>query len=200
LRHTEEKVRKRVCGLTLCLLADADSAGKVGGGATQVTAGVGARVRCVRTDAPALAAHHCVRAHTLTIGCVGACYRATMNLDPNPKQATINYTLSDHGTHYVISPRCYFDTKGNKAKVKLDAETGKLMIKPRIKAKQPDAQYRATTTQFINGGYLIVPKKCDLSKPPRIRHEGPKGQLLEIDIDKLPEYQTEPFTRTLHDW
>jgi hypothetical protein len=105
--------------------------------------------------------------------------------------ATINYTVADHGTHFVVSPRCYFDTKGNKAKVKLEKETGKLLIKPRIKPKAPDPQYRATTTQFIGGGFLYLPKKSDLSKDPVIRHEGPKGQLLEIDIQKLPEYQFE---------
>ena len=46
-------------------------------------------------------------------------------------------------------------------------------------------------TKFIAGGYLFLPKKCDLSKDPTIRHEGPVGQLLVIDMPKLPQFQTE---------
>ena len=44
---------------------------------------------------------------------------------------------------------------------------------------------------MIGGGYLYVSKKCDLTKDPIIRHEGPVGQLLKIDVMKLPQYQTE---------
>ena len=45
---------------------------------------------------------------------------------PSPHEATINYTLSDCGDHYTITPRCYFETKGSRAKVKVDKDTGRL--------------------------------------------------------------------------
>lgn len=96
--------------------------------------------------------------------------------------ATINYNVADHGDKYVISPVCYFDTKGNKVKVKLDKETGRLLVKPKIKPKAD--KLPSTVTQQIYGGFLYLPKKADLTKDPVIRHEGPQGQLLKIDIAK----------------
>ena len=113
---------------------------------------------------------------------------------PSPHEATINYTLSDCGTHYTITPRCYFDSKGSRAKVKLDKETGRLSIKPTKPVTEKDLRPpgKAMATKFIGGGYLFLPKKCDLSKDPVVRHEGPVGQLLVIDMPKLPEYCTEP--------
>ena len=42
---------------------------------------------------------------------------------PSPHEATINYTLSDCGTHYTITPRCYFDKGFARASVKVDAES-----------------------------------------------------------------------------
>ena len=44
---------------------------------------------------------------------------------------------------------------------------------------------------MIGGGYLYVPKKVDLTQDPIIRHEGPVGQLLKVDLMKLPQYKTE---------
>ena len=46
-------------------------------------------------------------------------------------------------------------------------------------------------TKFIAGGYLYLPKKCDPNATPTIRHVGNNGQLLVIDMPKLPEFQTE---------
>lgn len=89
---------------------------------------------------------------------------------PSPHEATINYTLSDCGDHYTITPRCYFDTKGSRAKVKLDAETGRMSIKPSKPVSTKDM--KPGVTKFIGGGYLFLPKKCDVSKAPIIRHEG----------------------------
>lgn len=108
---------------------------------------------------------------------------------PSPHEATINYTLSDCGDHYTITPRCYFDTKGSRAKVKVDAETGRMSIKPSKPVSTKDM--KPGVTKFIGGGYLFLPKKCDLSKQPTVRHEGPVGQLLVIDFPKLPQYCTE---------
>ena len=108
----------------------------------------------------------------------------------SPHEATINYTLSDCGDHYTITPRCYFDTKGSRAKVKLDPATGRLAVKPSKPVSEK--QIGPGVTKFIGGGYLFLPKKCDLSKEPIVRHEGPVGQLLVIDMPKLPEYCTEP--------
>tara|TARA_B100000405_G_C16454788_1_gene326762 strand:- start:135 stop:512 length:378 start_codon:yes stop_codon:yes gene_type:complete len=108
---------------------------------------------------------------------------------PSPHEATINYTLSDCGTHYTITPRCYFDTKGSRAKVKVDAESGRMSVKP--SRPVADKDMKPGVTKFIAGGYLYLPKKCDLSKDPTIRHVGPVGQLLVIDMPKLPEYMTE---------
>jgi len=109
--------------------------------------------------------------------------------------ATINYTISDCGTHYTVSPRCYFETKLKHGKemvaIKLDPETGKLMIKPKKPPKKPKENERAGTSQMIYGGHLFLPKKCDFAAQPIIRHEGPVGQLLQIDVPKLPEFQTE---------
>lgn len=105
--------------------------------------------------------------------------------------ATLNYQISDHGDKFVVTPVCYFDTKGNKAKVKLDKETGRLMIKPRSKPRPKDVG--PNTTSQIFGGYICLPKKADWSKDPVVRHEGPVGQLLVIDIAKVPEAQTTPF-------
>ena len=109
---------------------------------------------------------------------------------PSPHEATINYTLSDCGTHYTITPRCYFDTKGHRAKVKLDKETGRLSIKPSRPVLEKDLDL-STVSKMVGGGYLFLPKKCDLSKEPTVRHEGPQGQLLVIDMPKLPEHCTE---------
>ena len=109
---------------------------------------------------------------------------------PSPHEATINYTLSDCGTHYTITPRCYFDTKGHRAKVKLDKETGRLSIKPSRPVLEKDLDL-STVSKMVGCGYLFLPKKCDLSKEPTVRHEGPQGQLLVIDMPKLPEHCTE---------
>ena len=110
---------------------------------------------------------------------------------PSPHEATINYTLSDCGDHYTITPRCYFDTKGTRAKVKLDRDTGRLSIKP-SKPVSEATLGKPGVTKFIGGGYLFLPKKCDLSKDPMVRHEGPVGQLLVIDFPKLAQFCTEP--------
>jgi hypothetical protein len=108
---------------------------------------------------------------------------------PSPHEATINYTLSDCGTHYTITPRCYFDTKGKKAKVKVNSEDGRMSIRP---ARMPKTELdKYGVTKFIAGGYLFLPKKCDLTKEPTIRHVGPVGQLLVIDFPKKPEFQTQ---------
>ena len=104
---------------------------------------------------------------------------------------TLNYQIADHGSKFVITPVCYFDTKGNKAKVKLDHESGCLMIKPRTAPKAKDVG--PNTTSQIFGGKINLPKKADWSKDPVVRHEGPVGQLLVIDIDKIPSEQTETF-------
>ena len=87
-------------------------------------------------------------------------------------------------------PRCYFDTKGHRAKVKLDKETGRLSIQPSRPVLQKDLDL-STVSKMVGGGYLFLPKKCDLSKEPTVRHEGPQGQLLVIDMPKLPEHCTE---------
>ena len=108
------------------------------------------------------------------------------------ERATINYTLSDCGDHYTITPRCYFETKGSKAAVKLDKETGRLLIKPRATPKAVKENERACTSQMIFGGALYVPKKCDLTRDPVVRHEGPVGQMLVIDVYKKPEFCTTP--------
>ena len=65
------------------------------------------------------------------------------------ERATINYTLSDCGDHYTITPRCYFDTKGTKAKVKLDRDTGRLMIKPRVTPKAVKENERCGVSQAV---------------------------------------------------
>ena len=108
------------------------------------------------------------------------------------ERATINYTLSDCGDHYTITPRCYFDTKGTKAKVKLDRDTGRLMIKPRVTPKAVKENERCGVSQMVFGGALVVPKKCDLTRDPVVRHEGPAGQVLVIDVYKKPEFCSEP--------
>ena len=54
--------------------------------------------------------------------------------------------------------------------------------KPKIKPKAD--KLPSTVTQQIYGGFLYLPKKADLTKDPVIRHEGPQGQLLKIDIAK----------------
>ena len=51
---------------------------------------------------------------------------------------------------------------------------------------------RAGTSQMIFGGALYVPKKCDLTRDPVVRHEGPVGQMLVIDVYKKPEFCTTP--------
>jgi len=110
--------------------------------------------------------------------------------------ATINYTISDCGMYYTVSPRCYFDTKMKHGKemvtVKIDPETGRIMIKPKKPPKKAKDNERSGTTQFIFGGVLYLPKKCDWNSEPIIRHEGPVGQLLLIDVMKKPEFQSEP--------
>ncbi len=108
------------------------------------------------------------------------------------ERATINYTMSDCGDHYTITPRCYFDTKGTKAVVKLNKDTGKLLIKPRAKPRNIKEGERAGTSQMLFGGALYVPKKCDLTRDPVVRHEGPVGQMLVIDMYKKPEFCTDP--------
>ena len=107
----------------------------------------------------------------------------------SPHEATINYTLSDCGDHYTITPRCYFETKGSRAKVKCDKATGRLSIKPARPVADKELN-KPGVTKFINGGYLYLPKKCDISKDPIVRHEGPVGQLLVIDFPKLPQFCT----------
>ena len=109
---------------------------------------------------------------------------------PSPHEATINYTLSDCGTHYTITPRCYFDTRGAKAKVKVDPETGRMSIKPSRDVKI--TSMKPGVTKFIGGGYLFLPKKCDPEQDPTIRHVGNKGQLLVIDMPKKAEFITAP--------
>ena len=108
--------------------------------------------------------------------------------------ATLNYQIADYGNKFVVTPVCYFDTKGNRAKVKLDHETGRLMIKPRHKPRAKDINPNMGSQ--IYGGYINLPKKADWSKDPVVRHEGPVGQMLVIDIDKIPSEQTTPFVST----
>ena len=79
--------------------------------------------------------------------------------------------------------------RNSRAKVKVDAETGRMSIKPSKPVSTKDM--KPGVTKFIGGGYLFLPKKCDLSKQPTVRHEGPVGQLLVIDFPKLPQYCTE---------
>jgi len=109
----------------------------------------------------------------------------------SPNEATINYTLSDCGTHYTITPRCYFDTRGKKAKVKVDPATGRMSVRP---ARPPEKDYlnKYGVTKFIGGGYFCLPKKCDVNATPTIRHVGNNGQLLVIDMPKLAEFHTKP--------
>ena len=108
---------------------------------------------------------------------------------PSPHEATINYTCSDCGDHYVITPRCYFDTRGSKVKVKVNPETGCMSVKPARPVAEKDL--KPGVTKFIAGGYLFLPKKCDPTATPTIRHEGYNKQLLVIDMPKLPEFCTE---------
>jgi hypothetical protein len=106
------------------------------------------------------------------------------------KMATINYQVSDCGTHYTVTPMCYFDTRGSKAKVTLDRETGRLSITPKRPPRDKDVA--PETTSMVYGGHLFLPKKADLSKDPTLRHEGNKGNMLLIDIAKLPEHHQHP--------
>ena len=104
--------------------------------------------------------------------------------------ATINYNIADHGTHYVVKPACYFPTEGNKARVKLEKDengtaTGKLIIKPKLKPRLD--KMNPDITKQVLGGYLFLPKKADLSRDIAIRHEGPQGQMLAIDVPKKVE-------------
>ena len=104
----------------------------------------------------------------------------------------MNYTLSDAGDRFVITPRCYFDTKGSKAKVKLDKESGRISVRPKNKPRLGKQDYASNTTNMIFGGTIKLPKKADLDKDPIVRHEGPVGQLLVIEIMKQVRSPSEP--------
>ena len=116
---------------------------------------------------------------------------------PTIPAATLNYQISDWGDKYVVTPVCYFDTKGNKAKVKLDPETGRLMIKPRSKPREKDMGNGMTSQ--IAGGYICLPKTADWNQPPVVRHEGPVGQLLVIDVPKIASAKTDAFVSKMPD-
>jgi hypothetical protein len=100
----------------------------------------------------------------------------------------IDYTVQDFGDKYVITPYVYFDTKGNKAKVTLDSETGILTIQPKQRLR-PVKPGEARDRKAL-GGFLVVPKKVDLTKEPTVRHQtlsgGQSTNTLNIDLAKLP--------------
>jgi len=102
--------------------------------------------------------------------------------------STLNYTISDFGDHYVITPRCYFDVKPNKAKVKLNRELGVINIAPKKKPKLGKEDYKCNTSNMIFGGMIYLPKKADLSQEIEIDHEGPVKQILLVRVKKQAQY------------
>lgn len=102
-------------------------------------------------------------------------------------ESTMNYTLSDFGDHYVITPRTYFDCKPGKARVALNREKGCVAIAPKLKPKIPKDQYACNTTKQILGGIIYLPKKADLSKEIEIDYEGPAKQVMLIKVRKVPQ-------------
>ena len=102
-------------------------------------------------------------------------------------ESTMNYTLSDFGDHYVITPRTYFDCKPGKARVALNREKGCVAIAPKLKPKIPKDQYGCNTTKQILGGIIYLPKKADLSKEIEIDYEGPAKQVMLIKVYKVPQ-------------
>jgi len=102
-------------------------------------------------------------------------------------ESTINYTLSDYGDHYVITPRCYFDAKPGKARVKLNTELGCVSVTPKKKPKLTSQDYPCNTSKMIFGGVIYLPKKADLTQDIEIAHDGPAKQILLIKVKKQPE-------------
>ena len=124
------------------------------------------------------------------LSCACSSRRAMVGLSyghdgPSPHEATINYTLSDCGTHYTITPRCYFDTKGHRAKVKLEKETGRLSIKPSRPVLEKDLDL-STVSKMVGGGYLFLPKKCDLSRSPPSGTRDPKASCSSSTCPSCP--------------
>ena len=100
-------------------------------------------------------------------------------------ESTINYTLQDAGDRFVITPRCYFDCKPGKTRVKLNTEIGAISIAPKKKPKLTKNDLPCNTSKMIHGGIVYLPKKADLTKDITIRHEGPVNQVLIVEIPKL---------------
>ena len=101
-------------------------------------------------------------------------------------ESSLNYTISDYGDHYVITPRCYFDAKPGKARVKLNREKGCVLVEPKRKPRLTKQDYACNTSKMIFGGMIYLPKLADLSQDIEIDHEGPVKQILLIKVKKQP--------------